>query len=661
MGQTRLQLAALLVTTSLCLASCPERPPSAPLEGGVSTGDGGKDALILCIPRCEGKPCGGDDGCGGRCTVGFCALGQRCDEGTCRCDQSSCPEGCCQQNACFVGAADSHCGTAGQACVDCLAAGQSCGADQSCFACQPQCAGKACGAPNECGGICSIGSCPEGQLCSGGQCVCNALSCATGCCENNFCYPGDDDSRCGTQGGLCADCDAAEQQCQQDRVCRTCQPQCAGKACGAPDSCGGFCQTGSCAAGQRCAAGQCICDGTSCPGGCCDGNGCVAGDGDTLCGRGIGDCLDCTQQNAQCVDQACKDCSGWRVGPIAANLKDAVVDSDGRIYAVGSTTNSMQLVKVDSCGTLEAQKTWGLTAQVTKRGGNTIALVNNDLWVAGTATLTTDPNNGFYARFNKTNLTAQMDKGIWGSGGADEIWSMVWTGSAFFMNGTSNYDVSAKAWSVKANATGDACGTTVFTSGGGNGRRARLDPSGSYVYYSGGHDGAAYVARYPVSGCTITPCNPCQAPWSMTFQVDGNTTEARDVLVVGSSLYVAGFYVLSSSDSGGFVAKIDVATQAVDQIFRWTPTSSFEILQTLAYDGTRLYVGGGRAIATDGSGGNAALLALSPALAKQWELAPGEPRLYWDVELAGSDGLIVTGGSETQGWVRRCLRSGSCP
>ncbi|KYF69972.1 hypothetical protein BE11_40480 [Sorangium cellulosum] len=81
--------------------------------------------------------------------------------------------------------------------------------------CTPSCAGKACGAPNGCGGKCSSGSCPAGTTCGG--------------------------------GGVAYQCG--------------CTPQCSGKACGAPDGCGGICTGGACPAGEACGAagvpGQC--------------------------------------------------------------------------------------------------------------------------------------------------------------------------------------------------------------------------------------------------------------------------------------------------------------------------------------------------------------------------------------------------------------------
>jgi hypothetical protein len=81
------------------------------------------------------------------------------------------------------------------------------GDDDDDTSCIPQCAGKACGAPDGCGGKCRQGTCPAGTTCGGGG-VANQCGCAA---------------------------------------------QCAGKACGAPDGCGGVC-AGYCPLGSACGA-----------------------------------------------------------------------------------------------------------------------------------------------------------------------------------------------------------------------------------------------------------------------------------------------------------------------------------------------------------------------------------------------------------------------
>jgi hypothetical protein len=36
-----------------------------------------------CVPTCEGKQCGADDGCKGICQTGSCPAGQSCNAGKC--------------------------------------------------------------------------------------------------------------------------------------------------------------------------------------------------------------------------------------------------------------------------------------------------------------------------------------------------------------------------------------------------------------------------------------------------------------------------------------------------------------------------------------------------------------------------------------------------
>lgn len=112
-----------------------------------------KFAADGCVPRCDGRYCGGDDGCGGDC--GTCPDGQVCADRRCRPDP-----------------------------------------------CAPQCDGKECG-DDGCGGEC--GQCPEGQLCvpASGQCAtfpaCDHLlpECERGCAVGEFCGT---DCQCHPQG-----------------------------------------------------------------------------------------------------------------------------------------------------------------------------------------------------------------------------------------------------------------------------------------------------------------------------------------------------------------------------------------------------------------------------------------------------------------------------
>ncbi len=249
-----------------------------------------------CTPSCEGKTCGADDGCQGTCQTGDCSAGLSCVAGVCRCDQASCPDGCCQEDLCFPGTSDDHCGGSGGGCVDCLQASQACNAERTCIACTPQCEGLSCGAPNGCGGTCSGGACPAGQACVGGACICNPSSCPNGCCSTGqSCEAGNADPLCGKGGESCQSCATPSQVCR-DQDCQACTPQCSG-SCEVDDGCGGTC---GCSSGNECdnqicvpiecrhctdtgdcqtqcqlwgsSGGVCESPGSSDPGDCCDCN-----------------------------------------------------------------------------------------------------------------------------------------------------------------------------------------------------------------------------------------------------------------------------------------------------------------------------------------------------------------------------------------------------
>jgi hypothetical protein len=100
--------------------------------------------------------------------------------------------------------------------------------DEPAGCCQPQCAGKACGAPDGCGGKCQSGTCPVNATCQSGACVCTVLACGASCC-------------------------AAGQVCKGSACCT---PSCGARVCGPDPACGTSC--GSCPSGKTCdASGQC--------------------------------------------------------------------------------------------------------------------------------------------------------------------------------------------------------------------------------------------------------------------------------------------------------------------------------------------------------------------------------------------------------------------
>jgi hypothetical protein len=39
-----------------------------------------------------------------------------------------------------------------------------------------------------------------------GHCICDINSCPSGCCQNADCFDGQQDSQCGRNGQMCAEC-----------------------------------------------------------------------------------------------------------------------------------------------------------------------------------------------------------------------------------------------------------------------------------------------------------------------------------------------------------------------------------------------------------------------------------------------------------------------
>ena len=148
--------------------------------------DGDIDAWItkdcICQPKCVGKSCG-DDSCGGTC--GTCVLPEICVGGECRCKTECDP-------------------------------GAICGFD-------------------ECGKPCGSGTCPNGTVCSNGDCCPAAKNCELLCGGTDGC------------GGACPNICPFGYKCIGNAC--VCNASCDGKSCG-PDGCGGDC--GPCPLGHKC-------------------------------------------------------------------------------------------------------------------------------------------------------------------------------------------------------------------------------------------------------------------------------------------------------------------------------------------------------------------------------------------------------------------------
>ena len=195
-------------TWGTCVAS----GPSADVQScGPSCGPCGPSA-----DRCEQGAC--------RCgAAGPCAPGLRCAPAGCVCDALSC-QGCCAGSTC-TSIGFPVCSAPGGACTTCDAS-----------------LADRCSAFGDC--QCGLGPpCSVGQRCAQGACVCDALSCAQGCCDGLICRPSSLLS-CGTEGQSCVACDPLRADaCLANGTC----------ACGPGPQC---------SAGQQCIKGLCIC--TSC-------------------------------------------------------------------------------------------------------------------------------------------------------------------------------------------------------------------------------------------------------------------------------------------------------------------------------------------------------------------------------------------------------------
>jgi formylglycine-generating enzyme required for sulfatase activity len=295
----------------------------------------GTDELCLektgqCIPSCDGKPCECSPGQTQTCPdVGICKSGIRsCQNGyfgpcawvvgpkpeTCDGVDNDCnnkiddqlpPEGCAKQDGVCQGSVKPCGGTAGW--LDCAESDYQAHAktsgstyevteticdkedndcngkvDEPSDCCQPDCATKACGDPDGCGGTCQTGTCPTGEECQAGKCVCKPDCAGKDCGADDTCggkcltgpCP-DPNASCNAGVCKCDFVDCSGKCCASGDVCAAgacCTPDCAGLECGPDPKCGTSC--GTCATGQTCmSSGKCSCKmpppTKSCTGGWC--------------------------------------------------------------------------------------------------------------------------------------------------------------------------------------------------------------------------------------------------------------------------------------------------------------------------------------------------------------------------------------------------------
>lgn len=200
-------------------------------------------------PTCISGVSSGACGSGGQACADCTQSGQLCDATTHQCQNSQCGpnncKGCCAGGVCLGGSDNGACGIAGGACAAC-ASNSSCNPQNGkCEGPPPQkCTPQNC--PNGC---CTFDTCVAGvsdtqcgtsaancqdctnqsQVCAGGKCIppmqqCNAQNCV-GCCQNNVCFAGFLDSRCGSNGASCSDCSSTMSTCNTQSTPRVCTNQ----------------------------------------------------------------------------------------------------------------------------------------------------------------------------------------------------------------------------------------------------------------------------------------------------------------------------------------------------------------------------------------------------------------------------------------------------
>ncbi len=312
-------------------------------------------------------------------------------------------------------------------------------------------------------------------------------------------------------------------------------------------------------------------------------------------------------------------------------------------------------------------------AGATSTGFSALGVSGGDIIVGGVATTASDPREGAWAKLSTTDLSLAWSGLLHGSGNTDEVWSVAVPDSgAVWLAGISNVEGGGSPWAIRGDTTGAACGFPVLSTTG-NARPATVGPDGVYVAgFSSSGNGGAYVARYPSSACsTSTPCS-CKPIWMADgIQVGTAYTEARALVVVGTTVYLAGFAqdaAAGSNDYYAFLARLSATNGAVYATFTWNPTNYFDSFVGLATDGQTLY---GATVAGYDFGSYDTATATVGAFALDFTATSG---LLWAVQLpfmnvvkgvaadaSAGGGVYFAGFTETAGWIARCTKSGQCP
>jgi hypothetical protein len=294
-------------------------------------------------------------------------------------------------------------------------------------------------------------------------------------------------------------------------------------------------------------------------------------------------------------------------------------------------------------------------------GGFTLS--GDSVFVVGNAKVGTQ-QDGLWARLSASDLSVNWTNLIVGSEESDNMWdvAVATDGSIWLGGGSGNGAGAGITWAAKGDPSGNLCDFVPFEGASGNIRALTATPSG--VFIPAQSDGVGVVRHFDPAGCTACPC---PFDWESKPLWDGLYTEPRDIEVVGSTMFVAGFEALADGDYQAFVARLQAfAPGEVVAKWTWDPSTLLDIPLDIASDGQTLFVAFATHVENDKTA-NGRVVALpndfTSTTAPLWSVEPSAIRGVWGVAVdpSSSDGLYVAGDDGVKSWVARCTRSGTCP
>jgi hypothetical protein len=251
---------------------------------------------------------------------------------------------------------------------------------------------------------------------------------------------------------------------------------------------------------------------------------------------------------------------------------------------------------------------------------------------------------------------------------SDELWDVVVSGDGqVWVNGTAQFDVSARPYSVKSGADGaNWCGWEAPFTNQGLGRGLTSD--GGKVYMTGVVDGQAFVYGYPESAClSATPC-ACTPTVQIRFgDADSLGLEGRELVVSGNDAWVGGHRFLEGGDTDPFVARVDLTTGSVLALQNdWHPSDNHDSYFSISVADSDHGIGVGYLDLTEpkdrirGFVRKLRAVDLGVVWSHEEQVVPSA---YFRAQTDAASGIVIIGawGSMTTGMVMRCTAEGICP